>query len=104
MQKYKNKIGYVLGAILLFISTGGFLEQALREIMPFIGILFLMIAYPVGLKYVWNALPSRWYRAGLILSAIGLELTLPMALPYDVGKNYREFVTDILDEIKGVFF
>ena len=65
-----------------------------KKILPFVGVLFCMIAFPMGIGFAWKYTPGMG-KIGLMIAVIILEISLPMALPFDIGKNYRAMWGDL---------
>lgn len=75
--------------ITLAYSLRDFTEDVTKTILPFVGVLFLMIAFPIGMGLAWNHVPGMG-KIGLAVAMVLLEISLPMALPSGIGKNYRD--------------
>jgi hypothetical protein len=65
-----------------------------KKILPFVAVLFCMIAFPIGIGFAWKHTPGVG-KIGLMIALICLEISLPMALPFDIGKNYRQMWGDL---------
>jgi len=69
------------------------LESAFKSVLPFLGLLCMLFLVPVFGSLAMRMIGQGRYllKAGIVIAVIGLEIVIPMGMPYGVGANYRDF-------------
>lgn len=103
MNKFSRGILAVLALCVICVdfvaaySLSEFGSDVAKTILPFVGVLFVMIAFPIGVGFAWKYTPGMG-KIGMAVAVVLIEIVAPMALPL-IGDDYRALWSDLLGDI-----
>lgn len=103
MNKFSRSLFAVLALCVLcvdFVSAytiAEFGSDIMNTILPAIGILFVMIAFPIGVGFAWKYTPGPG-KIGMLVAIVLIEIAAPMGLPW-LGDDYRDLWSKLLGKI-----